>query len=92
MPTVSLEQRLAPLAKKPAGSLLLHEIYRSVQGESMYQGLPCVFVRTAVCDLRCVRETRRSAGKSGERGSDQQERGDPGRRSATDVRAERNGG
>jgi 7-carboxy-7-deazaguanine synthase len=54
MPTVSLEQRLAPLAKKPAGTLLLHEIYRSVQGESMYQGLPCVFIRTAVCDLRCV--------------------------------------
>jgi 7-carboxy-7-deazaguanine synthase len=54
MPTVSLEQRLAPLANKPAGSLLLHEIYRSVQGESMYQGLPCVFIRTAVCDLRCV--------------------------------------
>jgi 7-carboxy-7-deazaguanine synthase len=52
--SVSLDQRMAPLAKKPAGSLLLHEVYRSVQGESMFQGLPCVFVRTAVCDLRCV--------------------------------------
>lgn len=49
----SLSQRLAPLREKPAGSLLLHEIYRSVQGESTFQGLPCVFVRTTACDLRC---------------------------------------
>lgn len=48
------ERRLAPLAGKPAGQLLIHEIYRSVQGESTFAGLPCVFVRTAVCDLRCV--------------------------------------
>lgn len=46
-------QRLAPLDNKPAGTLLLHEIYRSLQGESTFQGLPCVFVRTTVCDLRC---------------------------------------
>ncbi|MCI0380256.1 MAG: 7-carboxy-7-deazaguanine synthase QueE [Gemmataceae bacterium] len=49
-----LQQRLKPLEAKPAGALLLHEIYRSVQGESAFAGLPCVFVRTAVCDLRCV--------------------------------------
>jgi 7-carboxy-7-deazaguanine synthase len=30
------------------------EIYQSIQGESSYAGLPCVFVRTAGCDLRCV--------------------------------------
>jgi 7-carboxy-7-deazaguanine synthase len=29
------------------------EIYRSIQGESSYAGLPCVFVRTTGCDLRC---------------------------------------
>ena len=29
------------------------EIYQSVQGESSYAGLPCVFVRTTGCDLRC---------------------------------------
>jgi 7-carboxy-7-deazaguanine synthase len=51
---VSLESRLAPLEGKPAGQLLIHEIYRSVQGESAYAGLPCVFVRLAVCDARCV--------------------------------------
>src|SRR5881296_1519198 len=46
-------QRLAPLDQKPAGQLLIHEIYRSVQGESTFAGLPCVFVRLAVCDARC---------------------------------------
>src|SRR5437660_9187683 len=50
----TLQQRLLPLAKKPAGTLLIHEIYRSIQGESTFAGLPCVFVRTAVCDARCV--------------------------------------
>jgi len=29
------------------------EIYKSVQGESSFAGLPCVFVRTTGCDLRC---------------------------------------
>jgi 7-carboxy-7-deazaguanine synthase len=47
-------QRLAPLQGKPAGQLLIHEIYRSIQGESTFAGLPCVFVRLAVCDSRCV--------------------------------------
>src|SRR5580704_2871684 len=50
----SLAQRLAPLQGKPPGQLLIHEIYRSVQGESTFAGLPCVFVRLAVCDSRCV--------------------------------------
>jgi 7-carboxy-7-deazaguanine synthase len=50
----NLMQRLAPLEKKPPGQLLIHEIYRSIQGESMFAGLPCVFVRLAVCDSRCV--------------------------------------
>jgi len=46
--------RLALLEAKPAGQLLVHEIYRSIQGESTYAGLPCVFIRLAVCDARCV--------------------------------------
>jgi 7-carboxy-7-deazaguanine synthase len=29
------------------------EIYKSIQGESSFSGLPCVFVRTTGCDLRC---------------------------------------
>jgi 7-carboxy-7-deazaguanine synthase len=46
--------RLQPLEKKPAGSLLVHEIYRSLQGESTFAGLPCVFIRLTACHLRCV--------------------------------------
>jgi 7-carboxy-7-deazaguanine synthase len=30
------------------------EIYKSLQGESSFAGLPCVFVRAAGCNLRCV--------------------------------------
>ena len=34
--------------------LTVFEIYLSVQGESTHVGRPCVFVRLAACDLRCV--------------------------------------
>ncbi|MEO6845963.1 MAG: radical SAM protein [Chthoniobacterales bacterium] len=34
--------------------LTLNEIYQSVQGESTWAGLPCVFVRLTGCDLRCT--------------------------------------
>jgi 7-carboxy-7-deazaguanine synthase len=30
------------------------EIYRSLQGESSFAGIPCIFVRLAACNLRCV--------------------------------------
>jgi 7-carboxy-7-deazaguanine synthase len=30
------------------------EIYRSLQGESSFTGIPCTFVRLAACNLRCV--------------------------------------
>jgi 7-carboxy-7-deazaguanine synthase len=46
--------RVALLHGVPAGDLLVHEIYLSVQGESTFAGLPCVFVRTSVCDSRCA--------------------------------------
>ena len=36
-----------------ADSLLVHEIYLSIQGESTFAGLPCAFVRLTGCDLRC---------------------------------------
>ena len=35
-------------------TLVVHEIYRSVQGESTFAGLPCVFVRLTGCNLRCT--------------------------------------
>jgi 7-carboxy-7-deazaguanine synthase len=49
-----LLHRVALLQDVPPGELLIHEIYRSIQGESTFAGLPCVFVRTAVCDSRCA--------------------------------------
>jgi 7-carboxy-7-deazaguanine synthase len=30
------------------------EIYRSLQGESSFAGVPCTFVRLAACNLRCL--------------------------------------
>jgi 7-carboxy-7-deazaguanine synthase len=30
------------------------EIYRSIQGESSFAGVPCIFVRLAACNLRCT--------------------------------------
>ena len=30
------------------------EIYRSIQGESSFAGVPCIFVRLAACNLRCA--------------------------------------
>jgi len=43
MTAIPLDQRLR-----------LVEIYASVQGESTFVGLPCVFVRLAGCNLRCT--------------------------------------
>ncbi|HWR17403.1 MAG TPA: radical SAM protein [Terriglobales bacterium] len=33
--------------------LSIIEIYRSIQGESSFAGMPCTFVRLAGCNLRC---------------------------------------
>ena len=35
-------------------SIRITEIYRSIQGESSWAGIPCVFVRLTGCALRCV--------------------------------------
>ncbi|MDC3959397.1 radical SAM protein [Polyangium jinanense] len=34
-------------------TLVVHEIYSSIQGESTFAGLPCTFVRLTGCNLRC---------------------------------------
>ncbi len=34
--------------------MYLIEIYKSIQGESTFAGLPCIFVRLAGCNLRCA--------------------------------------
>ncbi len=39
---------------KDENTLAVNEIFFSIQGESSWAGLPCVFVRLTYCDLRCV--------------------------------------
>jgi len=34
--------------------MTITEIFKSIQGESTYAGLPCSFIRTTGCNLRCV--------------------------------------
>jgi 7-carboxy-7-deazaguanine synthase len=36
-----------------SSTLVINEIYLSLQGESTFAGLPCVFIRLTACDLRC---------------------------------------
>jgi len=31
----------------------INEIYKSIQGESSYSGIPCTFIRFTFCNLRC---------------------------------------
>jgi 7-carboxy-7-deazaguanine synthase len=37
----------------PAFIMQVTEIFRSIQGESTYAGLPCIFIRLTGCNLRC---------------------------------------
>jgi len=34
-------------------TLVVNEIYLSLQGESTFAGLPCIFIRLTACNLRC---------------------------------------
>ncbi|MDB6067399.1 MAG: 7-carboxy-7-deazaguanine synthase [Pedosphaera sp.] len=38
---------------KMSETLVVNEIYLSLQGESTFAGLPCIFVRLTACNLRC---------------------------------------
>ncbi len=52
-PVEDLHIAPAPRAEISVRSLRLIELYRSVQGESSFAGVPCIFVRLAGCNLRC---------------------------------------
>jgi len=41
-------------ADRRATTLVVNEIFHSIQGESRHAGRPCSFVRLAYCNLRCV--------------------------------------
>lgn len=47
-------KRLKPLRDAPADGLMVTEIFGSIQGESTHAGLPCTFIRTTACNLRCT--------------------------------------
>jgi 7-carboxy-7-deazaguanine synthase len=49
-----LHVRVEGCAAVKEDSLVIHEIYASIQGESTFAGLPCTFVRTTGCNLRCT--------------------------------------
>lgn len=53
LPVVERPERIRVLGRLHPGELLVHEIYRSIQGESTFAGLPCTFVRLTACHLRC---------------------------------------
>src|SRR3954463_6830086 len=38
---------------KMSETLVVNEVYLSLQGESTFAGLPCIFVRLTACNLRC---------------------------------------
>ena len=41
------------LVETPPHTLVINEIFHSIQGESSHTGRPCVFVRLTYCNLRC---------------------------------------
>ena len=41
------------MTTKCLNHLRVNEIFKSIQGESTYAGIPCVFVRLTGCNLRC---------------------------------------
>ena len=48
-------------------TLVVNEIYLSLQGESTFAGLPCVFIRLTACNLRCSYCDTAYAFKEGEK-------------------------
>ena len=53
-PTTKPKGRLAHVPARMPTTLVVHEIYSSIQGESSFAGRPCTFVRLTGCNLRCT--------------------------------------
>ena len=43
-----------PSSAQSHPKLTVNEIFHSIQGESTWAGLPCVFIRLTACNLRCT--------------------------------------
>ena len=68
------------------------EIYKSLQGESSYAGLPCIFVRLAGCNLRCTWCDSEYTFKGGRRMSQEEIEGEVRRLSSNGGLVEITGG
>jgi 7-carboxy-7-deazaguanine synthase len=44
---------MSRLVRNNPGTLVINEIFHSIQGESSAMGLPCVFIRLTYCNIRC---------------------------------------
>jgi 7-carboxy-7-deazaguanine synthase len=53
VPAASPSPLEEPARPGDPGSLVVNEIFHSIQGESTWAGWPCVFVRLTACNLRC---------------------------------------
>ncbi len=42
------------MSQMSTDTLVVHEIYRSIQGETSFAGLPCTLIRLTGCNLRCT--------------------------------------
>jgi 7-carboxy-7-deazaguanine synthase len=51
---MSTASEASPQTSGATDTLTINEIFYSIQGESTFAGLPCVFVRLTGCDLRCT--------------------------------------
>ena len=49
---INKQKRKKPIVN--ATTLMVNEIFYSIQGESSHAGKPCVFVRLTYCNLRCT--------------------------------------
>ena len=47
------EQKPTPRAKTDGQTLLVHSLFRTIQGEGPFAGRPAVFLRLAGCNLQC---------------------------------------
>lgn len=53
MPTAINHQPKEPIQHSPSGQIQVHHIWKTIQGEGPFAGIPAVFVRVTGCNLQC---------------------------------------